>query len=269
MNPAWPLVSLADLIRLQRRPVEVKPEEKYQEIGIYCFGRGVFHKVPRTGLEVGEKNLFELREGDLILQVTFAWEGAIALCSKAEDGLFGSTRYPTFRVDETRCYPPFLVRYLGTRDGLEQINKICPGSAGRNRVLSLKRISEVFIPLPPLPDQRRIVARIEELAAKINEVRGLRQKATEEVEALKSAGRGKVFARCKGSSVNGGLKNSQRVSRRESPRSGKDIPTKKAALYSYAARTFCGANLIRGTLFASRIYFTTNCRVPNFAVTMF
>jgi type I restriction enzyme S subunit len=41
---------------------------------------------------------------------------------------------------------------------------------------------------PPLPErfqeQRRIVARIEELAAKINEARGLRQKAAEEAEAL-------------------------------------------------------------------------------------
>jgi restriction endonuclease S subunit len=184
MNSNWPLVSLGELVRLERRPIEVKPEQQYQEIGIYCFGRGIFHKPPRTGLEVADKNLYELREDDLILQVTFAWEGAIALCSRAEHGLFGSTRYPTFRVDETRCYAPFLVRYLGTRDGLDQLNKICPGSAGRNRVLSLKRIHEVMVPLPPVPEQQRIVARIEELAAKINEAQGLREKAAEEGDVL-------------------------------------------------------------------------------------
>ena len=184
MKSIWPVVSLGDVVRLERRPVKLKPEQKYQEIGIYCFGRGIFHKAPRTGLEVGDKNLYELREGDLILQVTFAWEGAIALCSKAENGLFGSTRYPTFRVDETRCYAPFLVRYLGTREGLDQINKICPGSAGRNRVLSVKRIHEVMVPLPPLSEQWRIVAQIEELAAKINEARGLLQQSREEMENL-------------------------------------------------------------------------------------
>jgi type I restriction enzyme S subunit len=184
MSANWPLVTLSELLRLERRPVELKPEQQYQEIGIFCFGRGIFHKPPRTGLEIGDKKLYELRERDLILQVTFAWEGAIALCSKAEHGLYGSTRYPTFRVDKTRCLAPFLVRYLGTRDGLEQINKICPGSAGRNRVLSLKRIHEVVVPLPPLPEQRRIVARIEELATKINEARGLRQRSAEEAEAF-------------------------------------------------------------------------------------
>ena len=184
MSTNWPRVSLSELLRLVRRPVELKPEQQYLEIGIYCFGGGIFHKTPRAGLEIGDKKLYELREGDLILQVTFAWEGAIALCSKAEHGLYGSTRYPTFRVDETRSFAPFLVRYLGTRHGLEQINKICPGSAGRNRVLSLKRIHEVVVPLPPLSEQRRIVARIEELATKINEARDLREQATKEAKAL-------------------------------------------------------------------------------------
>ena len=184
MSALWPNVSLGELIRLERRQVEVIADQQYQEIGIYCFGRGIFHKMPRSGLEVGDKNLYELRAGDLILQVTFAWEGAIALCSIKEDGLYGSTRHPTFRVDEERCFPPFLLRYLCTRDGLEQINKICPGSAGRNRVLSIKRIPEVTVPLPPLEEQRRIVARVESLVAKIDEARGLRQQAVQDEERL-------------------------------------------------------------------------------------
>jgi type I restriction enzyme S subunit len=193
MSSNWPLVSLGEIIRLERRPAVLKPEHQYQEIGIYCFGRGIFHKTPRTGLEIGDKDLYELRDGDVILQVTFAWEGAIALCSKAEHGLYGSIRYPTFRVDETRCFAPFLVRYLGTRDGLEQINKICPGSAGRNRVLNLKRIHEVLVPLPALSEQRRIVARIENLAAKINETREVRAEVNEETDALIKAHFNRLF----------------------------------------------------------------------------
>ena len=184
MNKAWPIISLGELIRMERRPVEVIADREYQEIGIYCFGRGVFHKTPRSGLEVGDKDLYQIRKGDLILQVTFAWEGAIALCGEAEDGLYGSTRYPTFRVNEDICFSPFLARYLGTPSGLAQINKICPGSAGRNRVLSIKRIPEIMVPLPPLAEQQRIVARIEELAAQINGARAIRSQAAAEAEAL-------------------------------------------------------------------------------------
>jgi type I restriction enzyme, S subunit len=180
----WPKVSLGELLRLERRPVQVEPDKLYQEIGIYCFGRGIFHKTPRTGFEVGGKDLFLMKEGDFILQVTFAWEGAVAIVSAAEDGMYGSTRYPTFRVDEQRCAPQFLLNYFKTEEGVQELVKICPGSAGRNRVLSIKRIPEVLVPLPPLAEQRRVVARIEQLAAQIHEARTLRQQAAEEAEAI-------------------------------------------------------------------------------------
>jgi len=184
MSKAWPTVSLGELLRLERRRVQVEPEKLYQEIGIYCFGRGIFHKTPRTGFEVGEKDLFLMKQGDFILQVTFAWEGAIAIVSAAEDGMYGSTRYPTFRVDESRCVPQFLLNYFRTEQGRQQLVNICPGSAGRNRVLSIKRIPEVLVPLPPLAEQRRVVARVEELATHIHEARTLRHQAAEEAEAL-------------------------------------------------------------------------------------
>ena len=187
MNKSWPTVSLGEFIRLERRPVKVESEKLYQEIGIYCFGRGIFHKAPRTGFEVGDKNLFLMKQGDFILQVTFAWEGAIAIVSAAEDGMYGSTRYPTFRVNERRCIPHFLLNYFKTEEGLQQLAKICPGSAGRNRVLSMRRIPEVLVPLPPLAEQGRVVARIEELAAQIHEARTLRHQAAEEAEAMRIA----------------------------------------------------------------------------------
>jgi hypothetical protein len=34
MKTEWPRVSLGELLRLERRPVKVKAEEQYQEIGI-------------------------------------------------------------------------------------------------------------------------------------------------------------------------------------------------------------------------------------------
>lgn len=184
MTNEWPTVALGELLKLERRPIAVAEDQSYAEIGVYSFGRGIFHKSPRSGLEVGDKDLFLIKEGDFILQITFAWEGAVALASAAEDGMYGSVRFPTFRVNESRCFPPYLVNYFRTPGGLQQLGKISPGSAGRNRVLSIKRVPEVMVPLPPLPEQRRLVARIEQLAAKIEEARGLRRQAVEGAEAL-------------------------------------------------------------------------------------
>jgi hypothetical protein len=86
-----------------------------------------------------------------------------------------------------------LLNYFRTEGGLQQLVKICPGSAGRNRVLSIKRIPEVLVPLPPLAEQRRVVARIEELAAQIHEARTLRHQAAEEAEALVASVRAKLL----------------------------------------------------------------------------
>jgi type I restriction enzyme S subunit len=98
--------------------------------------------------------------------------------------MYGSVRFPTFRVNEARCFPPYLFNYFRTETGRDQLARISPGSAGRNRVLSLKRLPEVLVPLPSLNEQRGIVARIKELAALIEEAQGLRANAREETEAL-------------------------------------------------------------------------------------
>jgi hypothetical protein len=54
MTVAWPLKQLAEIAPLVRRPIMVDPEVTYREIGIRSFGRGVFHKLATTGLEIGE-----------------------------------------------------------------------------------------------------------------------------------------------------------------------------------------------------------------------
>jgi type I restriction enzyme S subunit len=50
--------------------------------------------------------------------------------------------------------------------------------------LRLRKVKEVLVPLPPLAEQRRIVARVEELMARVREARRLRQQAREDAERL-------------------------------------------------------------------------------------
>jgi len=61
--------------------------------------------------------------------------------------------------------------------------------------LKLSKIKSFQIPFPPLPEQRRIVARIEELATRIEEGKRLRRAAREETDAIMPAALCKIFSR--------------------------------------------------------------------------
>lgn len=166
-NKRVKFLPFTEFTRLERRPVPIVPENYYKEIGTYSYGRGIFHKNPRSGFEVGNKDLFKVKSNDLILQITFAWEGAIALAGPQDDGLYCSVRYPTFRVDETICSPKYALMYLKTEEGVSKLGQLSPGSAGRNRVLSLKRLNELIVPVLPLEMQNYLIEELEKRTAKI------------------------------------------------------------------------------------------------------
>jgi type I restriction enzyme S subunit len=89
----------------------------------------------------------------------------------------------------------YLWRYFIRKSAWEEALGLSTGGTptSRNR-LKEEKLLAMQIPLPPLAEQRRIVARIEELAAKIEEARSLRHRTAEEAEALGRAGGKAQFA---------------------------------------------------------------------------
>lgn len=81
-----------------------------------------------------------------------------------------------------RILPQWVFYYLRHPLGLEAINAATAGSV-RER-LYFHKLAEIKIPLPPLLEQRRLVARIEALAAEIDEAKRLRREAAEEAGEL-------------------------------------------------------------------------------------
>jgi type I restriction enzyme, S subunit len=75
----------------------------------------------------------------------------------------------------------------------EQCDEKSRGTSGKNRIRP-EQFLEIEIPLPSLAEQRRIVARIEELFATIGEARSLRHRAFEEAVALSISEVRRVFS---------------------------------------------------------------------------
>ena len=168
-------VRVGEVLRLERRPMQVDAYVEYVEVGVRSFGRGIFHKEPVDGASLGTKRVFHVEPNDLVIRNVFAWEGAIAVASENEAGTIGSHRFMTFVPTDDRIDIRWAAWFFRCEPGLVLIRKASPGSAGRNRTLAIDRFEGLQIPLPAIGEQRRVAARLdrvetgsEELLAKLD-----------------------------------------------------------------------------------------------------
>lgn len=152
-------VPITEILELRRRTVDVDPGARYREIGVRSFARGLFLKDPVSGHELGAKRVFRIELGDLVVSNIFAWEGAVAVAGEAHRATIGSHRFMTW-VPSGEADVAYLMHYFASDAGLTQLRSASPGSAGRNRTLSIKNFEAIRVPLPDLPEQRRIAAHL-------------------------------------------------------------------------------------------------------------
>ena len=193
MSAAWPLTKLAEIIRPSLDPHAVDASRSYANLGIYSFGRGVFSKPPIEGTNTSATTLYRVRGGQFIYSRLFAFEGAYATVPPELDGAYVSNEFPTFDCDPRRVDPAFL-RWLFSRPSVwREIASRSTGMGDRRQRIHPEQVVEHAIPLPPLDEQRRIVARIEALAANVEEARGLRAGSADELAAVLQAARRSFF----------------------------------------------------------------------------
>lgn len=184
-----PLRPMSEVAPLVRRPVEIDLDGTYPELGVRSFGKGTFHKPDLSGSEVGTKKLFRINAGDLVFNIVFAWEGAVAVAQPADDGRVGSHRFLSCVPAPDTASVEFLRFYFSTREGLQKLGEASPGGAGRNRTLGLKKLEDLQVPVPPVERQHWF----NRIQAKAHEARAIRAGTAQDVEALVPAMLHEIF----------------------------------------------------------------------------
>lgn len=154
----WDVYMLGDCLSRVERPVEVKPNELYTQIGIRSHGKGLFYKEPVTGAALGNKAVFWIEPDCFIVNIVFAWEQAIGKTTQSEVGMIGSHRFPMYRPVNDRVDIDYLISYFLTKRGTDILQAASPGGAGRNKTLGQDRFLKSKIVLPPIAEQRKIAA---------------------------------------------------------------------------------------------------------------
>jgi len=120
-----------------------------------------------TGREAPSRARKVIRAGDVIFATTRPYLKGIAFVPSSLNNQVCSTGFAVLRAKRDVVEPLWLLHLCRSEIVMEQVLVNMRG--GTYPAVSDKDVRAVEIPLPPLPEQRRIVARIEEFARRVEE----------------------------------------------------------------------------------------------------
>jgi type I restriction enzyme S subunit len=178
------MVSVKEVLTPVSRPEAVDGQKNYHILGAHWYAKGLYTKDIRSGSQIQAKKLYRVEQGDFVYNRLFAWKGSFAVASEENRDCYVSNEFPCFVVNQDHLDSRYLWRYFSRAVIWEEALGLSTGGTptSRNRLKEDKLLA-MKMPLPLLEEQRWIVAKIEELAAKIKEAYALRQRATQETEA--------------------------------------------------------------------------------------
>ena len=132
-----------------------KPSEGYWRLGLRSHGKGTFHQFVDDPTKVSMDKLYKVKANDLIVNITFAWEHAIAVANSEDEDKLVSHRFPTYEFKEN-AYSEYFKYYILQSRFREMLVNISPGGAGRNRVMNKKDFLKLEVLIPSYDEQKRI-----------------------------------------------------------------------------------------------------------------
>jgi len=181
MSRSWSMVKLGEVISHRKEFVQIDDLSTYKRCRVQLRAKGIVLRDHITGSELKTKEQQICRSGDFLVAEIDAKVGGYGIVPDELDGAIVSSHYFLFEVNRDQLDRNFLGYFIKTPDFFDQVS-----ARGTTNYAAIRpsHVLEYQISLPPLEEQRRIVAKIDELVGKIEEARRLRQQAAEEAEAL-------------------------------------------------------------------------------------
>lgn len=150
----WNELELGDIVVQNIEPIPM-PKTGYTRVGIYCHAKGTFQEYVPEGKGLDVDVMYVVHKDNLIVNITFAWEHAIAITKPEDEGKIVSHRFPTYKFNEGHL--PEFYRYLILDKRMEyHLMVASPGGAGRNRVLNKTEFLKIPVNVPDTKEQKKI-----------------------------------------------------------------------------------------------------------------
>ena len=190
----WPMVRLAEALDPFERYITSPEARIYPKLSVKLYGKGVVLDTPANGSTLRMKRHQLASAGQVVLSEIWGKKGAIGFVPPEGDGALCTSHFFLFDVLRDRAEPAYLDLIFRSNYLSEQLGAEAKGTTGYAAVRP-KHLLSCKIPLPPIGEQQRIVARIDELAAEISEARVYREEAMEQSRVIWQRSASRIFER--------------------------------------------------------------------------
>lgn len=182
----WEEVPLGSILKYLDSRVELVDTEEYVTITVKRRHGGLEERERLLGHQIKTKKQFRLVPGAFIISRIQCWHQAYAVVpDNLPVNMIASSNYDQFAVSP-EVDRRFFWWFSHSPRFTETVRSSAVGVVIEKMVFDREAWLKKPVPLPPLPEQRRIVARIEELTEQLNEAKKLRAQAAEQTNAVVS-----------------------------------------------------------------------------------
>lgn len=186
MGFSWRKVELGRLLRPASQLTEIVPTNRYQQVTVRLWGKGVVPRGEVAGSEIAAAQQVRVRGGQFIISKIDARNGAFGLVPYGLDGAVVSNDFPVFDIDQDEADPRFVEWLSRTPHFVQLCRRASEGSTNRVR-LTEERFLGLSVTIPRLKEQRSVVARLDHVERLTNDIRAEKAQISTEAHALVSS----------------------------------------------------------------------------------
>lgn len=177
----WPRVRLGEVLQHRKEFIAIGDLQSYKRPRVQLHAKGIVQRDEVPGALIKTKAQQVCRAGEFLVAEIDAKMGGFGLVPEWLAGAIVSSHYFLFVVDETRLARRFLDWFIRTPAFRDQVT-----AQGTTNYAAIRPADVLAyeIPLPPLPEQQRIVAQIDESAMRVGEAQRLQDAVAAEADAL-------------------------------------------------------------------------------------
>lgn len=147
---------LKHFLRRSKEEVEIKDDILYSRVTIKINNGGVYLRDKKCGKDIGTKNQYLIRKGQLLLSKIDARNGAFGIVPGELDGAIITGNFWVFDIDQSIILPNLLTLILSSKRFQDIWNSCSNGTTNRH-YLQEKAFLNAKIPVPSIEEQKKIL----------------------------------------------------------------------------------------------------------------